>query len=156
METDLTELCVRVWGKVPGSMPSQLAPVAMTRRGKHGATRWALDWKCPGHAGRWKRVTKRSRWAVEAIIRDACVLWLLHNDGEVVRSPGTGYVIARDLWENGTVKRSWFMCSPDPTVALLRGVEACYEHHLRNGNFCPLRSPIGERTPGGSGGSGPR
>jgi hypothetical protein len=116
METNLPELCRRVWGKVPEAQPFDDIDLLKWNESEelwyigYGAIRTAL---------------------AESMIRDAALRWLLDNDGMGFTShygKGTGryFVASENTYPDTTCV--WHSTDQDLTTCLLLAVERCQEY----------------------------
>jgi len=115
METNLPELCRRVWGRVPAVIPydteDHLSVVVPKRPDEDPV------WYIPG------RTHAISDDMAESMICDSCHIWLLDRGCATSSGPNYTYRVyptsGRDSWE---------VCHSDLTTCLLLAVERCHEY----------------------------
>lgn len=116
METNLPELCRRVWAKVPAAIPYDTEDhlsVVVPKRPDEEAR-----WYIPG------RTHAIPDDIAESMIQAAALRWLLANSCIVADNGGTGYV----TYPRKVVGPYWEVRNPDLTTCLLLAVERCHEY----------------------------
>ena len=106
METDLSALCLRVWGKVPAAKPKYLSFHIRA-------------WYYVGlHQGDFMENDE-----AESMIQAACLRWLLTQEHIYIYPPTEkGYFIGADS------NAAWSVMDKDLTTCLLLAVERCHEY----------------------------
>jgi hypothetical protein len=121
METDLPELCRRVWGKVPAAIPydgEDHLSVVLPKR-----TDEEPRWYIPG------RTHAISDDMAESMIQAAALRWLLHNDGFAAhygKGNGRYFIASEDTYPSN--RCVWHSTDQDLTTCLLLAVERCQEY----------------------------
>jgi hypothetical protein len=100
METNLPELCRRVWGKVPEAAPDK-----------------------DTHLMIQASILYPEKVEID-MIQAAALRWLLANSCIVADNGGTGYV----TYPRKVVGPYWEVRNPDLTTCLLLAVERCHEY----------------------------
>jgi hypothetical protein len=123
METNLPELCRRVWAKVPEAQPDQFYfsnsggwYVSWGRKGKE-PTDWTMA------------LPSDIEPSVVAMIQAAALRWLLDNNGQLSKAPNhDDYGVECQTLDDAGALPLWFMWHRDLTTCLLLAVERCQEY----------------------------
>jgi hypothetical protein len=128
METNLPELCRRVWAKVPESQPSQVG---------FGIDNFIVAYTCidRNHAAVWHNVgaMDSNMPAIKSLIQAAALRWLLANVNNMLKMdtlPNMGHAVwvmkKKRYWEDE--QEAWIAKNKDITTCLLLAVERCQEY----------------------------